>query len=111
MYFLNENYEAKLTWKYKIALQDPAVFDRISDIRGIKFPNELKSFIIKNNGATPSSYRFKVGKTERNFGAVLSFNQVKKGTDPKKQLFHFLLNNRYNYQKDQFQKVLNFYLQ
>lgn len=81
MYFLNENYEAKLTWKYKIALQDPAVFDRISDIRGIKFPNELKSFIIKNNGATPSSYRFKVGKTERNFGAVLSFNQVKKGTD------------------------------
>ena len=35
----------ELTWKYKIDISDPAVFDEIEKERQILFPDELKEFI------------------------------------------------------------------
>lgn len=74
---MNNNIE----WKYKIDVKDLAVFDEIAKERGIKFPTELKDFVIKANAATPSKYKFMAGNTEKVFGAVLSFNRGESDTD------------------------------
>ena len=65
----------ELTWKYKIDISDPAVFDEIEKERQILFPDELKEFILKTNASTPSRYNFMLGNNERVFGAVLCFNE------------------------------------
>lgn len=81
MYFLNENYEADNNWKYKVVLQDLTVFDRIGAMRGIRFPEELKLFIMSKNASTPVNYRFKVGSKEKILGSILSFNKNIVGID------------------------------
>ncbi len=71
----------EITWKYKIDVADPNVFQELEKERNISFPEELKDFILKANAATPSSYRFMVGSNERVFGAVLSFNRNETDAD------------------------------
>ena len=68
-------------WKYKIDVQCECVFAEIEAKYGIKFNDELKSFIIEHNAATPEKYHFMVGTTERVFGAVLSVNKCEVDTD------------------------------
>ena len=70
-----------ITWKYKIEVKDPDIFNKIEKTQGVKFPEELKDFILKNNGATPSKYNFMLGADEKVLGAVLSFNENEKDTD------------------------------
>lgn len=64
-----------IVWKYKIEIADVSVFAEIEKARGIKIPDELRSFIMEANAATPSKYNFMVGTVEKVFGAVLSFNR------------------------------------
>lgn len=64
-----------IVWKYKIEIADVSVFAEIEKARGIKIPDELRSFIMEVNAATPSKYNFMVGAVEKVFGAVLSFNR------------------------------------
>ena len=68
-------------WKYKIAVSDVRVFDEIETERGIKFPEELKNFIIEYNAATPTKYKFMIGATEKVLGAVLCFNRGEEDVD------------------------------
>ncbi len=68
-------------WKYKIELKNVSVFENIEKDRNIKFPEELKKFIIEYNGATPEKYNFMLGNSEKVFGAVLSFNKGESDTD------------------------------
>ena len=63
-----------IEWKYKVDLKDEKVFAELEK-SGLSIPGNLKSFVKKNNGATPSKYKFKVGDKERVFGSVLSFNK------------------------------------
>ena len=70
-----------MIWKYKIDLVNEKVFSEIENERKINIPNELKTFIIENNAATPSKYKFIIKGTEKVFGAVLSFNHGEKNTD------------------------------
>lgn len=63
-----------IEWKYKVDLKDDKSFAELEK-SGISVPGNLKSFIKKNNAATPSKYKFKAGDKERVFGAVLSFNK------------------------------------
>ncbi len=68
-------------WKYKIAVTDKDIFKKIEREYGIQIPLELKDFIIENNAATPSKYKFMMGDTEKVFGAVLSFNDGESDMD------------------------------
>lgn len=70
-----------LTWKYKIEVSDISVFEKIEKMRNILIPDELKTFILETNAATPSKYNFMVGNIERVLGAVLSFNYEDDETD------------------------------
>lgn len=65
-----------MVWKYKIDLEDKAVFSEIEQSRGIEIPEDLKQLVIDENAATPEKYCFMVGNNERVFGAVLSFNKA-----------------------------------
>lgn len=62
-------------WKYKIEIENTNVFYDIEKERGIKIPDELKTFISDCNAATPSKYNFLIGTVEKVLGAVLSFNR------------------------------------
>lgn len=62
-------------WKYKIDMKDLQAFAEVEKLRGIRIPEELKSFVAEHNAATPSLHHFMVGATERVFGAVLSFEK------------------------------------
>ena len=64
-----------MVWKYKIDLEDKAVFSEIEQNRGIEIPNDLKQLVSDENAATPEKYCFMVGNNERVFGSVLSFNK------------------------------------
>ena len=68
-------------WKYKIAIKSQSVFDEIEKERGIKFPEELKNFIMEYNAATPTKYKFMIGTTEKVLGAVLCFNSGEEDVD------------------------------
>ena len=68
-------------WKYKIDVNYSGVFEEIENEYGVAFSDELKSFIAEHNAATPEKYHFKVGATERVFGAVLSVNEDETDTD------------------------------
>ena len=68
-------------WKYKIAISDVCVFDEIEKERQIKFPEELKKFIMEYNAATPTKYKFMIGVTEKVLGAVLCFNRGEEDVD------------------------------
>ena len=71
----------EITWKYKIDVADPKVFEEIGKELGISFPKELEDFIMKANAATPSRYNFMLGNNEKVLGAVLSFNRNESDTD------------------------------
>ena len=68
-------------WKYKIDVDCICVFEKIEKEHGVKFSDELKTFITEYNAATPEKHRFMVGTTERVFGAVLSVNKGETDTD------------------------------
>ena len=70
-----------ILWKYKIDVVDENIFSGLEKEYNIKFPDELKKFIIENNAATPSKYNFMLGTTEKVLGAVLSFNRGETDTD------------------------------
>lgn len=70
-----------ITWKYKIDVADPNVFEEIASERKISFPAELKNFILNANAAIPSNYNFMVGSNERVLGAILSFNRNESDID------------------------------
>ena len=69
------------TWKYKIEIRNEKIFDEIGETRGICFPEELKQFILANNAATPTKYKFMLGVTEKVLGAVLSYNKGEEDVD------------------------------
>jgi hypothetical protein len=70
-----------IIWKYKIDVKDQNVFSEIEKERGVVFPEELREFIIENNGSTPSRYNFMLKTQEKVFGAVLSFNRDETDVD------------------------------
>ena len=64
-----------MKWDYKIELKDESVFEKIAEKFEVDFPQDLRSFIIKNNGAYPNKNLIKINGVERVFESVLSFNE------------------------------------
>lgn len=71
----------KIEWKYKIEVNNIAVFTEIENERQISFPQDLKDLIIESNAATPSKYNFMANNSEKVLGAILSFNKNETDTD------------------------------
>lgn len=62
-------------WDYKIQLKNEEIFEKIESDNGIKIPEELRSFIIANNGACPTPNCVDINGEERVYDATLSFNE------------------------------------
>lgn len=75
------------TWNYKVELKDTSVFERLEKQLGISIPEELKNFIIENNGASPSLSTFMLNNNEESYNYTLSFNT--KETDEYSNLYIF----------------------
>ncbi len=107
-------------WKYKIDLRDNDVFDKLSKLYKTPFPQELKSFIVENNAASPVNKIVDIDNGEIVFSSVLSFNSsetealsifdvidshkiataIPFGMDPFGNLFYYsLINGKVIYQK------------
>ena len=69
-----------LTWKFKKEIEDLSIFDKIGEMYGISFPEDLKKFIMEANSAIPSKKLFTVtaGGAERVYGQTLYFASEKK---------------------------------
>ena len=62
-------------WKYKIELSNDRVFDELSERYHVRFPDDLRSFIVDNNAAYPEKKLINIDHNERVFESVLSFNE------------------------------------
>ena len=61
-------------WNYKIDLKTLDVFDLVEKEYDIDFPNDLKTFIVEHNAASPDQYCVDVCGIERVYSETLSFN-------------------------------------
>lgn len=64
-----------IQWDYKIQLDNLEVFEKIESQNTLKVPEDLKRFIIDNNGAYPTPNCVDINGVERVYDATLSFNE------------------------------------
>lgn len=62
-------------WKYKIDIVDDKCFADYEEKYGISFPDELRNFIIDNNGASPDKNCILINDEECVVDFILSFNK------------------------------------
>ncbi|MGL4987296.1 MAG: SMI1/KNR4 family protein [Treponemataceae bacterium] len=66
----------KLTWKYVKSLDDKDSIAKLEKDYSCKFSDELKSFLVNNNGGRPSLSTFDINNIkEREFKTLLSLNK------------------------------------
>lgn len=64
-----------IKWKYISKLTDEKVFENIEEKYNLQIPEEIIKLIKTANGGSPDKERILIGKTERVFGGLLSFNE------------------------------------
>ena len=62
-------------WNYKIELKNEDVFDEIAKIVKKPFPDDLRSFVMEHNAASPEKNCIDINNVEHVYDETLSFNK------------------------------------
>ncbi len=82
-------------WLFKIELKDKSVFDEYEQNYHIKFPSELKDFIMEKNASSPELNTVDINETERVYDETLSFNAQEEEASTFNSAMNAVNNNEY----------------